>query len=231
MYAVPRYIFIISAIALCVVVYMTTFSVLAVGVTLTLIGMAVYVSQLIDLPILPLGWNLTIVPTASSDIFKGFKLPDRAGATKEVFHIAGNKYTYEDAPAVCAAYNAELATYEQVEQAFSRGAEWCGYGWTLGGMALFPTQENTWKKLQQDVKEKKRTRCGRPGVNGGYFDPRTKLGVNCYGTKPGCNNRKYPIPLGDDVDPALVNKYKEDSGKIKVSPFNRFGWSMWGMLA
>jgi len=231
MYAVPRYIFIISAAALCVVVYMTTWSILAVGVTLTLIGMAVYVSQLMDSPIVPLGWDLAIVPTASPDIFKDWKLPDRAGGMQEVFHLAGNKYTYEEAPAVCAAYNAELATYEQIEEAFAKGAEWCGYGWTLGGMALFPTQEKTWKKLQKDLNNKKRTRCGRPGINGGYFDPKLKLGVNCYGTKPGCNNRKYPIPIGDEIDPALVNKYREDSARIKVSPFNRFGWSMWGMLS
>jgi hypothetical protein len=32
----------------------------------------------------------------------------------EVFHIGGNDYTYEDAPAVCAAYDSELATYDQL---------------------------------------------------------------------------------------------------------------------
>ncbi len=230
MYSIPRYIFIISAIALCVVVYMTTWSLLAVGVTITLISMAVYVSQLMEKPIFPLSWDLAIVPSASSNIFKKWKLPENPGGMKEVFHITGNKYTYDEAPAVCAAYDSELATYEQVLESFTKGAEWCGYGWTLGGMALFPTQDSTWKKIQLERETKRRMRCGRPGINGGYFDTHMKLGVNCYGRKPGCNNRKYPIPLGDDVDPELVNKYREESSKIKVSPFNRFGWSMWGML-
>jgi hypothetical protein len=230
MYAVPRYVFILSVIGLALAVYVATSSIMAVGVTLTLIGIVVYVAQLIDRPLVSLGWDLNIVPVGSTDIFSKGQLPDMPGGLKEVFHISGNKYTYDEAPAVCAAYNAELATYEEVENAYAKGAEWCGYGWTMGGMALFPTQDKTWKKLQQEIDTKKKTRCGRPGINGGYFDPSLKLGVNCYGTKPSCNNRKYPIPIGEEKTD-LINKYREESGKIKVSPFNRVGWSMWGMLS
>ena len=230
MYAVPRYVFILSVIGLVGAVYFTTSSVMAVGVTLTLIGISVYVAQLIDTPIVSLGWDLNIIPVGSYDIFSKGQLPDMPGGLKEVFHISGNKYTYDEAPSVCAAYNAELATYDEVENAYAKGAEWCGYGWTMGGMALFPTQDKTWKKLQHEVDLKKKTRCGRPGINGGYFDPSLKLGVNCYGTKPSCNNRKYPIPVGEE-NTDLINKFREESGKIKVSPFNRVGWSMWGMLS
>jgi hypothetical protein len=102
-------------------------------------------------------------------------------------------------------------------------------------MALYPTQEETWKRLQQELEPEKRMRCGRPGVNGGYFDPTKTFGVNCYGVKPGCNNRKYPIPLAivsqsqGAVTEEAVNKFKQESGKIKIDPFNRNGWSMWGM--
>ena len=32
----------------------------------------------------------------------------------EVFHVADNKFTYDDAPAVCAAYDSQLATLEQI---------------------------------------------------------------------------------------------------------------------
>jgi hypothetical protein len=149
----------------------------------------------------------------------------------EVFFVKGS-YTYEEAPAVCAVYNTELASYDQVAEAFAKGAEWCGYGWSVGGMALFPTQEDSWKKYQQEIDVKKRVRCGRPGINGGYFDPKTKFGVNCFGTKPNCNNRKYPIPIDSgNVDPELLRKLKDGQSKIKVDPFNRNGWSMWGMLA
>jgi hypothetical protein len=203
---------------------------MAVGVTITLIGIAVYVSELLEQPLLPFDWNLSVVPVASDSLFSKWQLPMEPARVQEVFHISGNKYTYEEAPSVCAVYNAELATYEQVVESHSRGAEWCSYGWTVGGMALYPTQENTWKKLQQESAVDKKTRCGRPGINGGYFDTNMKFGVNCYGTKPNCNNRKYPIPLTSDADNEMINKFKKDSAKIKVDPFNRNGWSMWGML-
>ena len=150
---------------------------------------------------------------------------------KEVFYIEGEKYTLNDAPAVCAAYGAELASYDQLMEAFSTGAEWCGYGWSAGGMALFPTQESTWASMQTNPIESKRTACGRPGINGGYFDPRSKFGVNCYGTKPKSGPMKFPLPPpGTDnaAFDALVNKFKGMMHSITVSPFNRQTWSQTG---
>jgi hypothetical protein len=148
----------------------------------------------------------------------------------EVFFVSGNDYTYDDAPAVCAAYGADLATYDQVNSAYSAGAEWCGYGWTQGGMALFPTQTSTWNLLQQESDETKRTSCGRPGVNGGYFNPSNKFGVNCYGVKPKNHNMKFPLPIpgtnAGDFD-KLVDKYKGMLSRMTVSAFNRLGWSEW----
>uniref|UniRef100_A0A6C0CFY7 Link domain-containing protein n=1 Tax=viral metagenome TaxID=1070528 RepID=A0A6C0CFY7_9ZZZZ len=150
----------------------------------------------------------------------------------EVFHVGNNHYSYDDAPAVCAAYDAELATYDQVNEAFALGAEWCAYGWSQGGMALYPTQQSTWQKLQSEPKT--RTACGRPGVNGGYFDPATKFGVNCYGAKPAdLVNAKYPLPL-PGADPAtfnaMVNRFKKMLGSIPVTAFNRLGWSEWNLV-
>ena len=153
--------------------------------------------------------------------------------SKEVFYIEGNKFTYNDAPAVCAAYGAELATYDQVSDMFAKGAEWCGYGWSQGGMALFPTQESTWAALQQEVDESKRTVCGRPGVNGGYFDPSLKFGVNCYGVKPDNKGTVLPTPL-PGTDPSafnkMVDKFKKMLNSLTVSPFNRDVWSESGEL-
>lgn len=149
---------------------------------------------------------------------------------KEVFFISGNDYTYDDAPAVCAAYEADLATYDQVSDAYSAGAEWCGYGWTQGGMALFPTQSATWELLQQEADDTKRTSCGRPGVNGGYFNPSNKFGVNCYGIKPRNKNTKFPLPVpGTDTNAfnQMVDKYKSMLSRMSVSAFNRMGWSEW----
>jgi hypothetical protein len=147
---------------------------------------------------------------------------------KEVFHIGGNQYTYNEAAAVCAAYGAELASYDQINDAFGKGAEWCEYGWSVGGMALYPTQESTWQALQQEVDESKRTSCGRPGVNGGYFDPRMKYGVNCYGKKPGNTKHiKLPIPPGGDNKGFndMVNKFKNMIHSMSVLSFNRSEWS------
>jgi hypothetical protein len=145
----------------------------------------------------------------------------------EVFFVSGNDYTYDDAPAVCAAYGADLATYDQVNTAYEAGGEWCGYGWTQGGMALFPTQESTWNVLQQESDQTKRTSCGRPGVNGGYFNPSNKFGVNCYGIKPGNKNHiKFPLPIAG-TDEKQVDKYKNMLSKMTVSAFNRLGWSEW----
>lgn len=148
----------------------------------------------------------------------------------EVFFVSSKKYTYKEAPNVCAVYDSQLATYDQVLEAYGRGAEWCGYGWTQGAMALYPTQDKTWKFLQQDDDNKKRKSCGHPGVNGGYFDPSTRFGVNCYGVKPSCNNKKYPIPIGaSSQDQATINAMKKDMSSIKILPFNRDGWSQWSM--
>ncbi len=149
---------------------------------------------------------------------------------KEVFNVGGNEFTYDEAPAVCAAYDADLATYDQVNDAYTAGAEWCGYGWTQGGMALFPTQQATWELLQQETDSTKRTSCGRPGVNGGYFDPQNKFGVNCYGIKPGSKGQKFPLPIpGTDTASfdRMVDKFKGMLSKFSVSSFNRDGWSEW----
>ena len=102
---------------------------------------------------------------------------------KEVFNIANNKYTFDEAQAICKAYGADLASYNQIEQAYSNGAEWCNYGWSANQMAFFPTQKSTWDELQKS--EKRKHACGRPGVNGGYMaNPNIRFGVNCYGVKP-----------------------------------------------
>lgn len=150
----------------------------------------------------------------------------------EVFYVSGNDYTYDEAAAVCAAYDSELATYDQVQTAYSTGAEWCGYGWSQGAMALFPTQDATWQSLQMEANESQRTGCGRPGVNGGYFDPSTKFGVNCFGVKPSNTNIKLPLPLpGTDSGEfqKMVNKFKSMIKRMTVSPFNRDGWSEWNL--
>jgi hypothetical protein len=145
----------------------------------------------------------------------------------EVFHVSDKSFTYDEAEAVCAAYDSTLATLEQVIEAYNSGAEWCSYGWSAGSMALYPTQKATWEALQREVDPAKKTACGRPGVNGGYFDPKLKFGVNCFGFKPK-GDFKGPAPLpGMDKTAfdAMVKKFKEMLKSMTVTPFSRQEWS------
>jgi hypothetical protein len=99
----------------------------------------------------------------------------------EVFHIPRNKYTYADAMDVCKRLNSRLATYDEVEDAYKNGANWCSYGWSDDHMALFPTQYKTWQSYQELGRKEL---CGRPGVNGGYNNHLLQqLGANCFGKK------------------------------------------------
>lgn len=150
---------------------------------------------------------------------------------KEVFNVNSNKFTYYDAAPLCKALGAELATYEQVKDAFSKGADWCNYGWTQGQMAVFPTQKETYDKLQQGPEEQRMT-CGTVGVNGGYFDnPEMRFGVNCYGTKPSKSQHDAAelskgAPLSPDAlaFDKKVNQYKSEADSIGINPFNSSRW-------
>jgi len=152
----------------------------------------------------------------------------------EVFNISNNIYTYDDAKAVCKVYGAKLATYDQLEDAYSKGAEWCNYGWSDGQMAYFPTQKSTWSKLQKD--EKRKNNCGRPGINGGYMgNPNLKFGVNCFGKKPQPTpadlNRMKAVettpktPQDIELDKKIEYWKKNADKLLQVNSYNKTKWS------
>jgi hypothetical protein len=152
---------------------------------------------------------------------------------KQVFNIPGNYYNYENAKALCTAYGAKLANYQQVEDTYKNGGEWCNYGWSEGQMALFPTQQKTFDNLQK-IKGHEHD-CGRPGVNGGYIaNPGVKFGVNCYGHKPKISEEEdelmktatpYPETVQDLAFQKRVDFWKNKADEILVSPFNYDRWS------
>lgn len=153
---------------------------------------------------------------------------------KQVFNISDNIYTYYDAMALCKAYNADLADYKQMAEAYKNKAEWCNYGWTKGQMALYPTQKCSWEKLQQGPKEH-RNDCGRPGLNGGYFEnPYLRFGVNCYGYKPYPTSKEKEI-IKLSTNPYLTQKEREFKNKVDyykskkydytILPFTKNKWS------
>ena len=154
--------------------------------------------------------------------------------SRGVFNVSRNIYKYEDAAPLCKAMGAELATYDQIIDAYKHGADWCNYGWIKGQMAVFPTQDKTWQKLQKGPPEY-RFSCGKPGVNGGFFDnPDLTFGVNCFGNRPIQNeaddlqnSSEFTMPQTvEQIEfNKKVQKFREGLGNVTVLPFSRDKWS------
>jgi hypothetical protein len=174
--------------------------------------------------------NDTSNQSSSSKIVESI-LPGR----KEVFNVADNHYTFADAEPLCKALGAELATYDQVKEAWNTGADWCNYGWVKGQAAVYPTQQSTFDKLQNEGTDDARMQCGQVGINGGYFDnPELRFGVNCYGAKPSESKNSAAHVMKNDGQPQTpevlafdkkVLKYRARSGEIVVNPFKQGAWS------
>ena len=154
----------------------------------------------------------------------------------EVFNVSNNLYTYDDAQAICKAYGATIATYDQIEDSYNNGGEWCNYGWSDNQSIYFPTQKSTWDYLQTTDKHK--NDCGRPGVNGGYIaNPYVKFGVNCYGKKPAetaedlarlnsKQNTIYPKTPEDLALDSKVQYWKDNAAQLlQLNSFNTKAWS------
>jgi len=194
--------------------------------------------SILDHESLQLFWKGKLATTEKDDTSSDDTPQESKSAVEkeEVFNVSNNLYTYDDAKAVCTAYGARLATYNEIEDAYNKGAEWCNYGWSDGQMAFFPTQKTTWTELQKNPKAK--NNCGRPGVNGGYMEnPYIKFGVNCYGKKPKPSDRDlqsmeankniiFPKTEEDNVMDRKVQFWKENADKLlHLNSFNRNKWS------
>jgi len=156
---------------------------------------------------------------------------------KEVYHVPGNHYGYEESKSVCKALGGELASIKQMEDVYKKGGGWCSYGWSSNQMALFPTQYNHWNKLQT-IKGHEND-CGRPGINGGYIaNPNVKFGVNCYGYKPKMkpiesklmeSADEYPITEQQIAFNKQVEHWKSKLNEIIIAPFNGKKWNASGL--
>jgi len=147
---------------------------------------------------------------------------------KQVFNVRENIYTLDDAPAVCGALGADIATIDQLIDAHKQGADWCNVGWTKDGIAAYPIQYSTWKTLQGN-EPNKRGICGKPGINLVRNDPNLLYGVNCYGTKPEPKgNEKIKHAIQSDADIALqakIAEFQKNLSAIGISPWNQDKWS------
>jgi len=164
--------------------------------------------------------------------------PAAAAANKkaEVFNIANSLYTYEDAQAVCKAYGSRLATVDELNDAYNKGADWCVNSWSADRHVLFPTQKATYDKLQT-VKGAENS-CGRTGVNGGRVnDTSLRFGINCFGVKPdpsrgdkmrmnAIQNNIMPKTKEEIILQAKVDYWKNHKDQYTIlNPFNTDKWS------
>jgi hypothetical protein len=152
---------------------------------------------------------------------------------KQVFNLPDNSFTYDDAKSVCKAYGGRLATYKEIESAYTEGADWCRYGWSDGQMALFPTQQSSYDELQKRPGHEHD--CGRPGVNGGHIDdPTMRFGANCFGYKPEMTMTdrermelaaKRPKSKEELEEELKIKRWRKKIPTIMVAPFNYDNWS------
>ena len=173
----------------------------------------------------PLGTGLSkIIGELESDVESALG----GSAGKQVFNINRNLYSFSEAEPLCRAFGAELATYDQVKDAYKSGADWCNYGWVKGQLAVYPTQKATYDKLQHGP-ESDRMSCGLPGVNGGYFpNEDQRFGVNCYGARPAetaLDERLQQAETSDIAFDRQVNHYKSEIDSIAVNPWSSKQWS------
>ena len=149
---------------------------------------------------------------------------------EEVFHVHNNIFTYKEAKALCKSYNSKLASLEQIKDAYREGADWCNYGWSQNQNAYYPTQQQTYDEMQKDPKTK--YNCGKPGINGGYFDnPKLRFGVNCYGIKPGGLSKPFKVDdNGDDntLTPKDLEKMHKD---LTISTWDKYKWSEYSKVS
>ena len=195
-------------------------------------GSLVPISNVTDVPVSPQQTALTqqTIKKTTDIIDKIIPL-----GNPEVYNVSKNDFTYYDAEPLCRALGAELATYDQVKAAFSKGADWCNYGWVKGQAAVYPTQEDTYNKVQAGPEED-RNSCGTVGLNGGYFDnPELKFGVNCYGVKPPQSEHDEEVLMKQGNIPKSVpslaidkkvQEFKKEAGNLGVLPFNGDKWDL-----
>jgi len=138
------------------------------------------------------------------------------GDGNKVFHIPNQIFEYSDADKVCKSLTIDskgtLATVEQLKDAWENDkANWCSYGWTKGGYALYPVQPEFFNRIQNQ--EKCKYNCGNsPGVTGGKIlldknteNNKNKFGINCYGKLKNeeidiNKGKEYSIPCEDPKD-------------------------------
>lgn len=156
----------------------------------------------------------------------------KAEPQKEVFHIANQDYTYDQAKCKCESYGGRLATKSEVTNAYNNGAHWCSYGWTDKQTAFYPVQQCEWDVMtnkNERLPDNEKKFCGMPGLNGGFFpNAEIKFGVNCYGVKPAGELSKAKDPYCPDQNFCKMEQNYQAANKLdtdEIVGFNKEQWS------
>lgn len=161
-------------------------------------------------------------------------MPEEVVKEPEVFLIQDNIYSYDDAEPLCRAYGARLANMSDMYDAWRKGANWCSYGWVHGQKIVFPTQKESWLKLQESQDHSVRKKCGLPGLNGGLMkDSSARYGVHCFGVKPPTwRNYKANKMARDNLTAreqeinSRSRYFKERLNEYTIMPFEKSKWSV-----
>jgi hypothetical protein len=163
---------------------------------------------------------------------------------REVFLIYGS-YTYPEAKEICKLYKGDIASLEQLDEAFKKGANWCTWGWLNEKYIAYPVQESYWKFIEKQHKGF----CGpTAGVNKiKNIDISKRFSINCFGIKPKQTKKdlqksKELIKCINKVDPLAEKirkcksekkKQAQDSWVVKqkknlfIVGFNETKWSIY----
>lgn len=162
----------------------------------------------------------------NDDINSKMPVVKKKNENPQVFHIDNQVFTYNNAKKLCKnTFNAEIATENNMNEAYNQGANWCSAGWIDGQSIMHPIQPDYFKSISKKQQNDCTGKGGKPGLQGGkFYNPNMKFGVNCYGKKPKVNNSKLKrlnIKQNDktkNVKKKNIWKNKEFNVNLNVTP-------------
>lgn len=151
----------------------------------------------------------------------------------EVFQVGPEKFTYEMAQERCQRYGGRLATKEEVDAVYAKGAHWCRKGWIRDGKVAWI------KGLEEDG-----CPAGAPGVYTETYPNAVRFAATCYAPrpKPGVHWQKEVERQRKQMEAERMRKEaeasvqfvatlrhqmeqdqrtREDMMKDEIAPFNR----------
>ena len=147
----------------------------------------------------------------------------------EVYNIDKQYFKLKDAEAACKHFGGKLASEDDINKAYRKGAHWCNPGWVKEGKVLYPIQSSVYNTFPQKLKDE--NMCGPgPGIHEKDNNPDNKYGVNCIGQKPKPDpSRLITNPI--EVPPEKPPESVIDMSNVGVNPYSPNKWSTTSSMA